>query len=71
RRKTTTRREVTMMKVLLAAVIGAGLVWAYVTVNPAARNSLGLPQASGGALSGAAARGVSTGIGNLAGRVFH
>ncbi|MCT8328018.1 hypothetical protein [Albidovulum sediminis] len=58
-----------MTRFLVAALIGAGLVWGYLTVNPSARAGLGLPQ-TGGVLTGAPARGVANGIGNLAGRVF-
>ncbi|MCV2868366.1 hypothetical protein OEW28_06960 [Defluviimonas sp. WL0002] len=59
-----------MTRLLLAALIGAGLIWAYTVINPSARTSVGLPQAGGGVLSGPPARGMAQGIGNLASRVL-
>ena len=66
-----------MVRFLTLIAIAGGLFWAYSALDPSARARFGLPQASGGGgggsavLTGSPARGVSGGIGNLAGRVFH
>ncbi len=59
-----------MGKVLVLAIMAGGLVWAYTTVDPTARARLGMPTASTAVLTGSPARGVASGIGNLAGRVL-
>jgi hypothetical protein len=59
-----------MGRMLMLAAIAGGLFWAYSTVSPSTRARLGVPASSGSVLTGAPARGVASGIGNLAGKVL-
>ncbi len=59
-----------MGKILVLSIIAGGLFWAYSTVNPSARARLGMPSVSTSVLTGSPARGVASGISNLAGKAL-